>query len=242
MFSIKKLVEDDDTTYGRIFDLFIQFLIVVSIITFSIETLADLTSETKRLLRNIEVACVMIFTLEYILRIIVADNKWKFIFSFYGIIDLLAILPFYFTTGLDLRSLRALRLFRLVRILKLVRYSKAAQRFHTALGIAKEELILFLFLALIFIFFSAVGIYYFERNAQPDAFSSVFQSLWWALITLTTVGYGDVYPITVGGRVFTFFVLIIGLGIIAIPTGIFASALAKAREMDLKKDRFDRVS
>jgi len=235
MISIKNLIEDNDTTYGRIFDFFIQFLIIVSVVTFSIETIPTLSDESRKFLRIIEVVTVSIFTLEYLLRIIVCDNKLKFIFSFYGIIDLLAILPFYLSTGIDLRSLRALRMLRLIRILKLVRYSKAAQRFHLALKIAKEELILFVFLSLMLIFFSAVGIYYFERGAQPDAFSSVFQSLWWSIITITTVGYGDVYPITVGGRIFTFFVLMIGLGFLAIPTGLLASAMGRAREME--KDR-----
>jgi len=232
MKSLKRLIEDNDTLYGRIFDIFIQFLILVSIVTFSIETIPTISSESGRILRIIEVVTVSIFTVEYLLRIIVSDNKFKFIFSFFGIIDLLAILPFYISTGIDLRSLRALRLLRLTRILKLIRYSKAAQRFHIALRIAKEELVLFIFLALILIFFAAVGIYYFEREVQPDAFSSVFQSLWWAVITLTTVGYGDVYPITIGGRIFTFFVLIIGLGFLAIPTGLITSAMSKAREME----------
>ncbi len=82
------------------------------------------------------------------------------------------------------------------------------------------------------LFFSSVGIYYFENAAQPEAYSSVFQSMWWAIVTLTTVGYGDVYPITAGGRVFTFFVLMVGLGVIAVPTGIVSSALSKARELE----------
>ena len=92
------------------------------------------------------------------------------------------------------------------------------------------EFTLFLNVALILIFLSAVGIYYFEHDRQPEHFASVFHSLWWAVVTLTTVGYGDMFPITTGGRVFTFFVLFLGLGIVAVPTGLFASALAKARE------------
>lgn len=93
---------------------------------------------------------------------------------------------------------------------------------------AKEQIILFMVITLILIYFSAVGIYYFENEAQPEHFSSVFESLWWSIVTLTTVGYGDVYPITVGGRIFTFFILLIGLGIVAIPTGIISSALTKS--------------
>jgi voltage-gated potassium channel len=85
---------------------------------------------------------------------------------------------------------------------------------------------------LLLLYLSAVGIYYFEHDAQPDLYSSVFHSLWWAVATLTTVGYGDVYPITVGGRIFTFLVLLVGLGVVSVPAGLVASALSKAREMD----------
>ena len=232
MSKIKQLIEGDDTWYGRSFDLFIQILIVLSLITFSLDTIPTLSNEARKILHGFEIVIVIIFSLEYVMRVLVSDNKLKFIFSFLGIIDLLAILPFYLSTGIDLRSLRVLRMLRLIRILKLVKYSKAAQRFRMALNIAKEELILFLYLSLILIFFSAVGIYYFERDVQPDAFSSVFHSLWWAIITLTTVGYGDVYPITVGGRIFTFFILMMGLGFIAIPTGLITSAMSKVREME----------
>ena len=125
----------------------------------------------------------------------------------------MAILPFYLALGLDLRFLRSLRFLRLFRVLKLVRYNKAINHFSRAIKSAKEEILLFLFITLLLIYFSAVGIYYFEHEAQPQHFASIFDSLWWAIITLTTVGYGDVYPITVGGRVFTFFILMIGLGL-----------------------------
>lgn len=104
------------------------------------------------------------------------------------------------------------------------------QRFHRAFRIAREELVLFGVVALILIYLSSVGIYYFEHDAQPQAFASVFHCLWWSVSTLTTVGYGDVYPVTTGGRIFTSFILAIGLGIVAVPTGLFASALAKARD------------
>ena len=123
MPSIKSIVEENTTFAGRMFDLVCQFLIVVSLISFSVDTLPNLTLETRRLLRYIEIGTVGVFTLEYLLRIIVADHKLKFIFSFFGIIDLLAILPFYLTTGIDLRSIRAVRLLRLFRMFKLVRYS-----------------------------------------------------------------------------------------------------------------------
>jgi len=232
MSKIKLIVEESSTVAGRVFDYSIQFLIVLSLISFSVETLPDLSAESRQLLRNIEIFTVSVFTAEYLLRIIVADRKLKFIFSFYGLVDLAAILPFYVATGLDFRSIRVIRLFRLFRAFKLVRYSRAVQLFHRAFRIAKEELILFLIATLMLLYFAAVGIYYFENPTQPEAFSSIFSSLWWAIVTLTTVGYGDVYPITMWGRVFTFFVLLIGVSTIAIPSGIIASALGKARELE----------
>lgn len=232
METLKRIIEDNHTRRGRAFDLAIQSLIVLSLITFSIETLPDLSESTRRFLRYIEIGTVAIFTIEYVLRIAVADRKLGFGFSFFGVIDLLSILPFYVASGVDLRSLRAFRMLRLFRILKLVRYSKAIQRFHRAFLIAREELILYLFVTLLLLYLAAVGIYYFENDAQPATFSSVFHSLWWAVATLTTVGYGDVYPITTGGRIFTFLVLLIGLGVVSVPAGLVASALSKAREMD----------
>lgn len=230
METLKSILETVDTPAGRAFDYFIQVLIVISLCSFSIETLPALSSSTLLILHWIEVVTVAIFTAEYLLRIIVSDNKIKFMVSPFGLIDLAAILPFYLTTGLDLRSLRAMRLLRLFRTLKLIRYSNAIQTFHKALRLAKEELVLFLSLSLLLLFFSAVGIYYFENEAQPEVFASIFHSLWWAVATLTTVGYGDVFPITAGGRVFTFLILMIGLGIVAVPTAVLASALTRARE------------
>ncbi|HUT95147.1 MAG TPA: ion transporter [Thermoguttaceae bacterium] len=232
MATLKGIVEQNDTRWGRVFDLTIQFLIVVSLITFSIETLPDLPEPVRRLLRYVEVFTVLVFTVEYLLRVYVADRKLSFIFSFFGLVDLLAILPFYVSAGVDLRSIRATRLFRLFRALKVVRYSRAIRRFHRALLIAKEEIVLFGLVAALLLFLSAVGIYYFENEAQPEVFSSVFHSLWWSVCTLTTVGYGDVYPVTTGGKIFTFFVLATGLGIISVPAGLVASALSRAREME----------
>jgi voltage-gated potassium channel len=230
--SLKQIVERNDTKWGRVFDLAIQLLIVVSLISFSIETLPDLSATAREWLHFIEIGTVAVFTTEYLLRLWVSDRKRGYAFSFFGIIDLLAILPFYLSMGIDLRSIRALRFLRLFRAFKVVRYSKAIQRFHRAFLIAKEEIVLFLCVAVLVLYLAAVGIYYFENEAQPETFASVFHSLWWAVATLTTVGYGDVYPVTVGGRIFTFFVLLVGLGIVSVPAGLVASALSKAREME----------
>ncbi len=229
---IRRLIEESDTKPGKAFDIFIQALIVLSLVSFSIETLPDLSNKTYVILYQIEVFTVAIFTIEYILRLIVSSNRKGFVFSFFGIVDLIAILPFYLTTGFDLRALRSFRLLRLVRIFKLARYSAAIKRFYHAFIIVKEELALFLFTTLIVLYLAGVGIYYFENPAQPEAFSSVFHSLWWAVATLTTVGYGDIYPVTVGGKIFTFFILFIGLGVVSVPAGLLASALSKARGLE----------
>ncbi len=232
MPSLKDIIDGRETRAGAVFDIAIQVLIVLSLIAYSIGTLPDLPEGWLLLLRYFEVISVMLFTLEYSARLYVAENKLKFATSFFGLIDLLAILPFYVSLGLDLRSVRAFRLLRLLRVLKLARYNRAAMRFHRALLIAREEIVLFLFATLILLYLSAVGIYYFEHDEQPEVFASVFHSLWWAVVTLTTVGYGDVTPHTVGGRIFTFAVLLVGLGVVSIPAGLVASALSKAREIE----------
>jgi len=235
--SVKTIIEGNDTAVGRGFDLIIQLLIVISVVTFSIETLPNLGSETIGLLSNIEIVIVSIFTLEYIARVCVADRKRDYVFSFYGIVDLIAIVPFYLSFGLDLRSLRILRMLRLFRLFKLVRYNTAMRRLGRAFYIAKEEIVLFFVVTVMLLYLSAVGIYYFENEAQPEQFKSIFHSFWWAVATLTTVGYGDVYPITVGGRIFTFMMLMIGLGIVAVPAGLLASALSKARSEEQDNDK-----
>ena len=214
----------------------IQALIVFSLVTFSIETLPGLSDATMDFLAWAETISVIIFSTEYVLRVWVADRKIAFVFSFFGIIDLLAILPFYLSTGVDLRAVRSLRMLRLIRILKLARYTKVVRRFQLAFRIAREEIIVFLFTAAILIYLSAVGIYHFEHEAQPEAFASVFHSLWWATATLTTVGYGDVYPVTLGGRIFTFLILMLGLGVVAMPAGLMATALEKAREEEKRRE------
>lgn len=225
------IVEDNSTQKGRIFDYTIQFFILISLVAFSIETLPNNSQELKYMLFWVEVFCVTLFTLEYLCRIFVASHPLKYIFSFYGLIDLAAILPFYLALGFDLRSLRAFRVFRVFRSFKLIRYNKAIKRFQKAAQLVKEEIILFLIITAIFIFLAGVGIYFFENEAQPERFASVFHSLWWAVVTITTLGYGDVYPITAGGKIFTFFVLIVGVGVVTIPAGLVASALSRVREM-----------
>lgn len=229
---VRKIIEDNTSRKGKIFDYFIQILILLSLIAFTIETLPNNSAATVKLLNAFEVICVIIFTVEYLLRIYVAVKPFKYIFSFYGIIDFLAIFPFYLRGAYDFRVLRTFRIFRVFRALKLIRYNKALNRFRIAAKLVKEEVILFLMVTFIFIFLASAGIYYFENEAQPEVFASVLHSGWWAIVTLTTVGYGDVFPITMWGKVFTFFMLLIGVGIVTIPAGLVASGLSKAREIE----------
>jgi voltage-gated potassium channel len=217
-------------------ELFIQALILFSLLTFSLETLPNLSEKERHWLYISEIVTIGIFTIEYLTRLILSKRKLSYIFSFFGIIDLIAFLPFYIGLGIDLRSLRAVRFVRLLRLFKMARYSRAMQRFHRAFIISKEEIILFFFSACIMLYLAGVGIYYCEHEAQPKVFASVFDGLWWAVATLTTVGYGDCYPVTAGGKVFTFFILLIGLGIISVPTGMVASALSKARAMEEEEE------
>ena len=219
------------------FNWFITVLIFYSIFCFSLETLPDLEPGMLQFLKISEVMVIVIFTAEYLARLALAEKPLKHFFSFYAMVDLLAILPFYLAFAVDLRSLRILRLLRLLRLLKLVRYSGAIVRFSKAMMEAREELVLFGGASMGMIYISAVGIYHFEHQAQPEAYGSIFDCLWWAVITLTTVGYGDIYPVTIGGRFFTFLILMIGLGLIAVPTGIITSSLSAVRREQEREEQ-----
>ena len=224
-------------SFGRI-EVIIQTLIVANLLGFAIETMEGISGDLRHGLEILETLSVAVFTVEYVFRVLLSRPRLGYVFSFFGLIDLISTLPSLFAFGLDLRSLRVFRLFRLLRVFKLARHGPAVQRFRRAFQLAKEELALFGAVTLVVLYLAAVGIYQFEHDAQPEVFSSVFHSLWWATTTLTTVGYGDAYPITAGGRLFTFFVLVIGLGVVSIPTGLIASALTRAREEE--KEARDR--
>jgi len=230
---------------GRYVQVFIQVLIILSVISFTVETLPDLDPTVLRYLHYFEVFAIMIFTVEYFLRLYLAKEKLKFVFSFFGIIDLLVILPFYLQLGMDLRSLRilwVLRLFRLFRLVKLVRYGDAARRLERAFDTIKYDLAVFAIGASLVLYLASVGMYYLEKDAQPEVFGSVFHALWWALVTLTTVGYGDAYPITLGGRMFSFFVILVGLGVFAVPTALIVMALVNTAEEIVHEEKGSQTS
>lgn len=229
---MRRVVDCTDTRAGRSFDIAVQALVVVSVVSFSVETLPGLAEEARRALRVLEAAIVLLFTAEYLGRLYAAESRRKYATSFFGVIDLVAIVPFYIAMGVDLRSLKVFRMLRLFRLLKLTRYNSAAQRLVLAFHSVREEMVLFAVVTAKLMFLASVGIYYFEHEAQPEAFQSVFHSFWWSMVTLTTVGYGDVVPVTTGGRAFTFVLLMIGLAIVALPAGLLASALAESKRLE----------
>jgi len=218
-------VADFRTGEGRTLDRLVYALIIWSIITFTVETLPKADRYRGFFLWS-ECIVVGVFSLEFVLRAIA--NGRKYFLSFFGIVDLLAILPFYISLGaVDLRVIRVLRLMRLLRLAKLQRYGTAWQRLALAFSEVKDELVVYGMLKLFLLFVASAGIYYCEHDAQPETFSSILHSMWWAVATLSTVGYGDAYPVTALGKAFTGFVLILGLGVVAVPSGLIASALVK---------------
>lgn len=225
---------------GRI-SLLNKFLI--AFICFS-SLLAILETETAirnsffRFFEVAEIVVVTVFITEYILRFLCigVDEKYsgfkgraRFLFSAWSLIDLLAILPF-FLTGLTQNTfiLRVMRLLRILRLAKLGRYSTAASAIVEALDSKKHELVLSGTIAFVVMLISSSFLYVFEGALQPDAFGSIMRSFWWSIATLTTVGYGDVTPITAAGRVFAGLTAIAGIGLIAMPTGILAAAFSEA--------------
>lgn len=223
---LRIIVLEDSSKGGKIFDLSIQALIILSTISFTIETLPGLSESTVNTLVLFDAVVIGIFAIEYLLRIFLSENKKDYVFSFLGIIDFLAAIP-VLMFGLDLRFIRVFRLIRVFRTLKLFRYNESFKRLTKAIISVKDELLIFIALSLLLLYVSAVGIYVFENEAQPEVFKSIIHSLWWALATLTTVGYGDIYPVTAGGKLFSALIIFIGIGIVAIPTGLIASALTK---------------
>ncbi|MFT5912449.1 MAG: voltage-gated potassium channel [Paraglaciecola sp.] len=219
---------------SKAFIKFIYTLIVVNVIALILESYKEIRGSFGDFFEIFEIFSVLIFTLEYLCRIWAADidkasswkARWNFITSPLGIIDLIAILPFYLPRlfVFDLRIVRILRLFRLLRILKLGRYSKSLKTIIEVLKDVKSQLTITIFVAFIFLVFSSTIMYFLEKDAQPEEFASIGHSFWWAIATLTTVGYGDVYPITAVGKLLSGIIALIGIGFVALPTGIISSA------------------
>lgn len=229
----KKLYEiifEADSRAGRWFDIILIALIIISIFIVMLESDNRISAETKHYLSLSEWIVTGLFSIEYFLRILVVEKPKRYIFSFYGIIDFLSILPSYlalFITGTHmLMVLRSLRLLRIFRVLKLTRYVKEAKILGSALVAARNKISVFLFAVLILITILGTVMYMIE-NPYNEGFRSIPESIYWAVVTLTTVGYGDIAPVTTFGKFVASFIMIVGYAIIAVPTGIVTSELAK---------------
>lgn len=251
MFRVLEKAEDGDRL-SRAIDAFLASLILTSVIAVVLESIPSLERRYSDFFYWFEVATVSVFSVEYLLRVWSSvENdalrrhggsglsiRLRYIMTPYALIDLIAILPFYLVTfgvfgAVDMRFLRAVRL---LRVLKLSRYSTA----FGMLGICMKEnsraLAATFFVLLTVMLIAASGMYFFERHAQPVKFGSIPASMWWAFSTLTTVGYGDVTPVTAGGRVFGALITVLGIGMVALPTGILASGYTQ--QLRLRSDRY----
>jgi voltage-gated potassium channel len=218
-------------------DIFIIVLISLNVAAIIAESVESVRQTYGILFYWFEIFSVLIFTVEYILRVWTANcipkykkpfsGNVKFIFSPLAIIDLLAILPFYLPfVGIDLRLLRMLRIFRIFRLFKIARYVEALSFIRKVFKRKKEELVISLIFTLFLLLVASSLMYYVENESQPDHFSSIPETMWWGIATLTTVGYGDVYPITPSGKILGGVIAVIGIGLFALPTGILASGFS----------------
>ena len=226
---------------SKLFDAFIISLILISILSVFVMTF-QLPPRGYAMLNRVEKTAVIIFTVEYLLRIWTADllfpdstplrARLKYMVSGMAVIDLLAILPFYLPMILpvDLLGIRAVRLVRLLRLFKLSRYSEALVSIGNVFKRKSREMCVSVFFVFILLTIASLLIYYAEHDAQPDKFANAFSGLWWAVATLTTVGYGDIYPITVTGRILGTVIAIMGIGMVAIPTGILSAGFVEVLE------------
>ncbi|MCK5401869.1 MAG: ion transporter [Flavobacteriaceae bacterium] len=234
---LHEIIYEADTPLGKVFSILLFFVIIASIVLVMLESVKSIDQKYHNFLNISEWVITILFSIEYIGRIIAVKKPRNYIFSFYGIIDLLSTIPkylsFFFVGSQSLVALRALRLLRVFRILKLARFVGESTTFVRALKASRAKIAVFLSFVIILCVILGTVMYLVESN-ENTGFTSIPRSVYWAIVTLTTVGYGDIYPITCGGRVFTFFVLLIGLGIVAVPSGLIASAFTKVREGESK--------
>lgn len=229
---LHEIIYEADTKGGKIFDVVLLIAILASIILVMLESVESINNKYGALLNISEWIITILFSFEYILRIISIKKPFKYIFSFYGIIDLLSTLPKYlsliFIGGHHLAALRALRLLRVFRILKLARYIGASNKLLIALKASKAKIAVFLFFVVILCIILGTVMYMVE--GEENGFTSIPTSVYWAIVTMTTVGFGDITPHTPLGRIIASIIMILGYGIIAIPTGIVSSELTKTNE------------
>ena len=219
----------------RFFERIIYIVIVLNLFAMILESEPNLNSKVRVILDWFESISIIIFTLEYIYRSILSfRNNDGYNWSFFGVIDVLSILPFYFQSilGFDGRFIRVFRLFRMSRILKLGKFNKSFDLLGRGIQNVKRELYLTFFIAFVMLFFSATGIYYLENSVQPESFSSIRESFWWAVASLTGVGFEEIFPITTGGKIFGTIISLVGVGVVAVPTGIISASFVEIIQDD----------
>lgn len=239
-----------NTKLDKIINVFIIVLILLNVIAVMLETDEKILMAHKEFFHYFDLISVILFSIEYFLRVWSSNQESRYKHSIHGrlrymvspaaLIDLLAILPFYLHAfvGFDLRAIRILRLLRLLRIFRLTAYMKATKVVTYVFKSRANELLLSLVLVLFLIIISSCLIYFAEHDAQPDVFTSIPRTIWWSVITLTTVGYGDMVPITPAGRILTSGILIAGVALFALPAGIItAGFLEEMRKTKTHRQR-----
>lgn len=231
---LHEIIYEADTRAGKIFDIVLLITILCSIILVMLESIESFDKKHHTFLDISEWIITILFTVEYVLRIITIKKPTKYIFSFYGIIDLLSTLPkyisFFIVGSHQLVAFRALRLLRVFRILKLSRYIGASNNLKKALKASKAKIAVFIFFIIIICIILGTLMYMVE--GQEHGFTSIPRSVYWAIVTLTTVGFGDIAPQTPFGQLIASIIMILGYGIIAIPTGIVTSEMAKTTDLN----------
>jgi voltage-gated potassium channel len=228
-----------DTPAGKAFDVVLLVLISLSVLVVMLESVEPLAAEYRPLFRSLEWLFTAIFTAEYAVRIFVVRRKSRYVFSFFGIVDLLSILPTYialFLTGSQyLMVIRVLRLLRMFRVLKMARHIGEASVLLNALKASRPKVAVFLFGVMSLVCIEGTLMYLIEGRTNPG-FSSIPQSIYWGVVTLTTVGYGDATPVTVLGKIVASITMLTGFSIIAVPTGIVTAEIGR----ELAEIRMDR--
>ena len=228
-----EIIFEADTVGGKIFDVSLLVIIFISVLLVMLESVPGIREDHHNFLVFSEWIITGIFTIEYILRILVVKKPVKYIFSFYGIIDFLAIIPTYVglfvATYHSLMIIRVFRFLRIFRILKLTRYSNAGRSLARALWASREKISVFIFFVVILVIIIGTLMYLVEGEA--NGFKSIPLSIYWAVVTLTTVGYGDISPATPLGQLLAGIVMITGYAIIAVPTGIVTAEMIKTRRV-----------
>ena len=226
-----------DTFWGKTFDVVLLIAILLSVIAVMLESVADIKLQYGDQLNIIEWFFTILFTIEYIARLIVATNRWKYATSLFGIIDLLSIIPtflsLFFVGAHSLRIIRSIRLLRVFRILKMVRFLGEASQLATALKASRAKIIVFI--GGVFTMVVILGTLMYMIEGSENGFTSIPRSIYWAIVTLTTVGYGDIAPQTPIGQTVASIIMILGYGIIAVPTGIVSAEMVQSKQQDPKR-------